>query len=843
MRYIRTMKKRTIILITLTVFLAASIVLFIIKLPSIKRNIKDKAISMINEQISVPIHVGDISVSFFKYFPNLSVSFNDVSCRGSNPSETQPDLLAVKSIDIEFNLIKVLKKNLEVDAINISDGKINILEFENNENNFDISVKSSSSEGSSSETSIKNLRINNIELYYKKGKKIEIACLINELKIQQKSSVLGTYGYKVKTEITPTEIFFNNQLNKFSSHNIKLKSDVDLNTDNKTIALSNCNVRINRVSANIDCSFCYNEGSENAELTYKTDKINLAYLVEIIPENYLEKVRNFKFGGEIRSDGKIKYASNSVSNYINVKAYNISAKSEPDDLNINSLWFDAEYINSYAEKNKIEVKNLRGKYNEINFEGDFNLNNEEQDVYRANIISNFTADKVNSIAKLNDIDFIKGGISLNAHIEGDFNDILNNNFDIDSTHFSGTISLQDVELKPKVMGKPFKNIVSEFAIVNNNLYCNYLNFIVGKSDVSFSGVFENAVKTILIDEEVALLKGNIISNQLDAADFKIETSDSTKNGKFALPHIFSDIEVKKFIYNKFNISDFSGTFIYNSDYSEFRNLRANTLNGSVDGNLKLKFNNSQPELVHTEFIINNIDIHELFIAADNFGLDAVKANNIYGKLSGNLTLLSPFKDNKIDLSQLKMHSVFTINDGRLLKLELAEKLSKFIRIDELNDMKFASLTNEISIKDGVLSLPNMLIRSNALDFSLMGNHSITDKNFSYHCTLLLSDVLWSKWKKRNPDKYLESESEEEFGKGKSKLFIVISGNDRGISVKYDKKTSREKFKKDVETQRIDLKQALNREFNWFKNDITIKKDVNKTQSTEEKTFTIEWEDE
>ncbi|MDD3739001.1 MAG: AsmA-like C-terminal region-containing protein [Lentimicrobiaceae bacterium] len=837
------MKKRTIILISIAVVLVASVILFIIKLPSIKRSIKDKAISMINEQISVPVHVGDISVSFFKYFPNVSVSFNDVSCRGSNPSETQPDLLAVKNIDIEFNFIKVIKKNFEVNTINISDGKINILEFDNNENNFDISVKTGSSEDSSRKTLIKNLKINDIELYYKKSNKFELACFINELKIQKKSSVLGTYGYKIKTDITPSEIYFNNQLNKFSNHNIKLKSDVDLNTDNKTIAFDNCNVKINKVSADIDGSFCYNKGAENAELTYKTDKINLAYLVEIIPENYLEKVRNYKFGGEIKSDGKIKYANNSVSNYINVKAYNISAKSVPNDLNINSLSFDAQYINSNAEKNKIELKNLKGKYNEINFEGDFNLNHKGQDIYNANIISNFTADKVNSIAKLNDIDFIKGGVSLNAHIEGDFNDIINKHFDIDSTHFSGTISLQDVELKPKVMGKPFKNIVSEFAIVNNNLYCNHLNFIVGKSDVSFSGVFENAVKTILIDEEVALLKGNIISNQLDAADFKIETSDSTKSGKFALPHIFSDIEIKKFIYEKLNISDFSGTFIYNSDYSEFRNLKANTLSGSVDGNLKLKFNNDQPELVQTEFTFNNIDIHELFVATDNFGFNDLKANNIYGKLSGNLTLLSPFKDNKIDLSQLKMHSVFTINDGRLLKLELAEKLSKFIRIDELNDMKFASLTNEISIKDGVLSLPNMLIRSNALDFSLMGNHSITDKNFSYHCTLLLSDVLWSKWKKKNPDKYLESEKEEEFGKGKSKLFVVIAGDGNGVSIKYDREVSRQKFKKDVEEQKIDLKQALNREFNWFKNDTTLKKDVNKTQSTEEKTFTIEWEDE
>jgi hypothetical protein len=67
-------------------------------------------------------------------------------------------------------------------------------------------------------------------------------------------------------------------------------------------------------------------------------------------------------------------------------------------------------------------------------------------------------------------------------------------------------------------------------------------------------------------------------------------------------------------------------------------------------------------------------------------------------------------------------------------------LSKFIDVNELKNLKFASLANTLSIKNRIVTIPAMQIQSNALNVDFAGTHNF-DNIIDYRLKILLSDLI------------------------------------------------------------------------------------------------------
>ena len=89
-----------------------------------------------------------------------------------------------------------------------------------------------------------------------------------------------------------------------------------------------------------------------------------------------------------------------------------------------------------------------------------------------------------------------------------------------------------------------------------------------------------------------------------------------------------------------------------------------------------------------------------------------------------------------------------IEDGRLVNYSPMQSLSSYLKVDDLTDIRFATLHNQIDIANQVIYIPSMQIKSSALDLQLMGTHTFKN-GLDYHFTIALADLLASKFKKRN----------------------------------------------------------------------------------------------
>ncbi|MEZ5010980.1 MAG: AsmA-like C-terminal region-containing protein [Bacteroidales bacterium] len=117
------------------------------------------------------------------------------------------------------------------------------------------------------------------------------------------------------------------------------------------------------------------------------------------------------------------------------------------------------------------------------------------------------------------------------------------------------------------------------------------------------------------------------------------------------------------------------------------------------------------------FNIDRIDINKAFGSLNNFGQSYITSSNLYGtfqehsSISGQLdSLFRP------DMNSLQATGNWIVSNGELVGFELVMKLSRFVDLEELRDIKFSELKNDLVIKNRTVIIPSMDIKSSA--FSL-----------------------------------------------------------------------------------------------------------------------------
>ncbi len=241
-----------------------------------------------------------------------------------------------------------------------------------------------------------------------------------------------------------------------------------------------------------------------------------------------------------------------------------------------------------------------------------------------------------------------------------------------------------------------------------------------------------------------------------------------------------------------------------------------------------------------------IDIQNVFTQFDNFGQTYLTDKHIKGKGDMGISFLAILDKNlTIIPSNIVAQADIAITNGSLTNqstlMEVAVYLdetplvkkvvdTKMLK-DKMNYVSFASLSNTIIIKEGVITIPKMQINTNVMDLSIGGTHTFEDQ-IDYHFSFVLRDILVKK-------------SDEEFGPviddglGK-KIFLRMYGHLDNPKYELDKEERKVELKENILEEKQNVKAILKQEFGLFKKDTTVK---NYTPTEKPKpTFEVEWED-
>jgi hypothetical protein len=331
-----------------------------------------------------------------------------------------------------------------------------------------------------------------------------------------------------------------------------------------------------------------------------------------------------------------------------------------------------------------------------------------------------------------------------------------------------------------------------------------------------------------------------------------ESSPGSGEYNFQLP---ADINLRKihvnlrnFTFRKFSATSIAADLKMTNRVLTATNILMQSMKGVVSGQGSLNASSPNHSLIQCKAKFSKVNVKSLFEEFGNFGNTDLTSENLDGVIDADVVYASVMNPNlDMDLESVKAHADIRIDNGRLVNYEPMKGLSKFLRVEDLADIRFETLQNQVDIANQIIFIPNMQIRSSAIDLNLMGTHTFGNE-LNYHFSLALADLVSAKFKRKNPsfDSQAEFGPVEDDGRGRTTVYVSMTGTVDDPVFAYDRKAIREKLSTEMKKQKVELKEAFRKEFgsqsgdSLRKGETAREKAIRKQQ--EEGKFVIEWDD-
>jgi len=182
----------------------------------------------------------------------------------------------------------------------------------------------------------------------------------------------------------------------------------------------------------------------------------------------------------------------------------------------------------------------------------------------------------------------------------------------------------------------------------------------------------------------------------------------------------------------------------------------------------------------------NINMDQLMVKFDNFGQDEIVSDNIHGTLSGRLTGKIHMHADLIPIiDDSEIHLDARVTDGAVEKYAPLSALSDYFEDEALEKVLFDTLENHIDMKNGKMTIPEMVINSN-LGFVKVSGEQDMQMNMIYYLSVPWKMVAQAGRKKLfGSKKEIDSQSIGEYDPEKKYRYInlIIEGDAADYSIK------------------------------------------------------------
>jgi hypothetical protein len=360
--------------------------------------------------------------------------------------------------------------------------------------------------------------------------------------------------------------------------------------------------------------------------------------------------------------------------------------------------------------------------------------------------------------------------------------------------------------------------------------------MANSSDFSISGKIPD-IYLFLLGKADFKMSASVKSNTFNMDELLSETESSTDDDyKLSLPQkttLQLNFDIGHFIFRKFEANNVQGDATLEDQVLRLNDFNCGTsegqakINGFVDAakNDKITFECSG----HLE----KINVKTLFYQFENFGQDFIMDKHIEGLITSNIFFKAEADTNlNIDLKKIYTRAHLKIENGKLIELpsmvELDEFLAKEYKMKNLNlgRLSFATLENDIEIVDQVIIIPNMTIKSSAMNVDIAGEHGF-DEKINYKFRIKSSQLINAyRKKKKDNNEFMEQEEDQS-----QTIPFFMKGTIDNPEFGYDKNTKKEIAKSTADEKKNELRDAFRKEFG--EKEITDKKESKKEEKKEE----------
>lgn len=821
--------------------------------------IKHTFLLELNRRLNAEIYAENIRINLFRSFPKASVAFQNAGLVFNNETHGNDTLLHAATIQLEFNVPDILKRDFTVTQISVSNGYFHPAVFEDHSTNWQLWDQSPTTEERDIRFDIQRLNIQNLSLgfsHHPENHLIQSHIERLRLRITAES---GNISIRAGGNMTISE-FIISQVTIPGNKPVNVDARIDLFADGN-IHINQTHLTWNHHNFIIDGQFARGEEALRIRTSLTGKNINVHDLLPDLPANWQSILQKYEPKGILNVDATFEGFMGNGHTPLIQSAYSLKNGSfvYPDmTLKIKVSEMAGRFTNGgkqHTADSRIHVDRFSGILDNSTISGSFSIINFEQPYLSFDLNGEINGSDLVGWQLIEPLNSAGGSVSLHINFAGrvDENKQLAHQNLLDAT-ISGYLDFRDFDFTLKKRPElPYHAFNGKMIFNNNYLEIEKLSGAVADSDFLFNGRMVNFLPYVFIPGESLVIMASLQSGYINL-DNLLRSGDTEAGNGFRLPervNLELDASMDSFRFRLFRANKMTGSLRLNNRQLFADRLSFHTMDGRVI--MQGVLDNRKNNLIHMycNANLNQVDIHQLFYQTGNFGQESITKENIYGRVSSEL-FFSANWDSYLTIDWQSMETIanLTIHDGRLVNYQPMIALGRFIRTDDLTNVSFSTLQNEIHISDRRITIPQMEINSSALNLELSGEHTF-DNKIDYRMQVLLSDLLARQHReRRNPQEQYGDIIDD--GLGRTTLFLRLTGTASDPVFRYDHRGVREKIMDDLRQERETFRDIIRSEFRFLsreKTDTTNQetpgeraKERERLRKQEEGEFIIEWEE-
>ncbi|MBO9202673.1 MULTISPECIES: AsmA-like C-terminal region-containing protein [Niastella] len=308
----------------------------------------------INKNINAQVDFKDLSLSFFRHFPRVSVALEELQVVGTDVF-AKDTLISAKEIDVAVNLFSVIGgKNMKIYSVNIDEPRIHALVTKEGKANWDIAKPDTATAATTTDTAsspfqmnLQHYAIRNAYIKYddaQSGMSTELVNLTHE-----GSGDFTSDLFTLKTNTNADAVtFVYGGIPYLNNTKTGIDLDIVVDTKNSKYSWKTEEIALNGLKLATDGFFqLVNDSTYNMDINFKAPSTDFKSILSLIPAVYAQDFEKIKTSGKALFNGFIKGTYGGTQ----IPAYNINLEIQDGFFQYPDLPKPVQHINLVLKVN------------------------------------------------------------------------------------------------------------------------------------------------------------------------------------------------------------------------------------------------------------------------------------------------------------------------------------------------------------------------------------------------------------------------------------------------------------------------------------------------------------
>ncbi|HRY31539.1 MAG TPA: AsmA-like C-terminal region-containing protein [Bacteroidales bacterium] len=809
-------------------------------------------VAQLNKRLASEISVREIRFSLFRQFPYATLDFTDLTALDATVKKKKDTLLQASSLQLHFNLWQLLQKKYVIRRLDLRQASLTLRIYQDLSDNYHFWKDAGESAPNDFSLALEKVVFDRVEVRYRNAPAgQDYQFFVKNARGKGRFSD-ETFDMKLKGGLLTRDIRSGSQ-HYLRNKDLSIALDVNVNQNNGQISVSAGRVQVGKLNLEAGGGLVYSRDKKSMNLQFKAENTRLEDLYEDLPDTWTKTLKDYALKGKLqllmKVSGKFGGASLPfIDATFSVEDASLSVKNE--GISLKNLSFSGNYKNqgtSDPAMHLLQIPAIAATLGNDRIKGSVDIQGFAPVRLLCILEGETNAGELIRLLKQEKNISGDGRLGFQCLYRGLFESTDSIGLkQIMEGNLEAGLKLHQLSLELPGKGLAFTGLEGAGSFNNNDLIINKLSGSVNGQAFSTSGYLYHLLTEPARSRTGPQVKLNLAFPSLDLDAFlKNDKNIRGRDESGWLPENWSGelaLNVETFSFGSFHAQKVNCALRYGGKKMLVHQLSMQAASGTFSGEGIIDGSDGKKLKVTADANINAMDLSRVFQLFGNFGQDYITHANLKGIVNSEFQCSFSMDGRmQIDPASLVANVEAGVENGELNNFSPVSKLGKFIRVDDLSQIRFSSLNNTIIIRDRTITIPSMEVKSNALDFTMSGTHTF-DHHINYRFQVLLSDLLWRKAKK-------EKKENEEFGivqddnSGRTMLYILMTGTVDKPVFRYDSKGVKGKIVSSYLNEKTNLKQILKEEFSRKKTEqdtVSAKEELIRRQ-TEKGNFVIDWE--